>query len=63
VLTRIFVGSGAATARAAPVLGLYIVKGLVEAHGGRIEVTNGEGGGAVFRFVLPAGTPEAFLED
>ena len=38
-------------------LGLYIVKGLVEAHGGSVEVGAGKGGGARFRFVLPAGTP------
>ena len=38
-------------------LGLYIVKGLVEAHGGRVEVLRADGGGAEFRFVLPAGTP------
>ena len=36
-------------------LGLYIVKGLVEAHGGSIEVGRAAGGGAQFRFVLPAG--------
>jgi signal transduction histidine kinase len=63
VLTRIFVRFWRGDRQSGTGLGLYIVKGLVEAHGGRIEVTNGEGGGAVFRFVLPAGTPEAFLED
>ena len=42
-------------------LGLYIVKGLVEAHGGTVSVGRGPSGGAEFRFVLPAGTP-AFLE-
>lgn len=42
-------------------LGLYIVKGLVEAHGGSVSVGRGPSGGASFRFVLPAGTP-AFLE-
>lgn len=36
-------------------LGLYIVKGLVEAHGGSIEVGQADSGGARFRFVLPAG--------
>jgi PAS domain S-box-containing protein len=36
-------------------LGLYIVKGLVEAHGGTIEVGRAPSGGAQFRFVLPAG--------
>jgi signal transduction histidine kinase len=40
-------------------LGLYIVKGLVEAHGGTISVGRGPGGGAEFRFTMPAGTPAA----
>jgi PAS domain S-box-containing protein len=38
-------------------LGLYIVKGLVEAHGGTIGVCRAPGGGAEFRFIVPAGTP------
>jgi hypothetical protein len=38
-------------------LGLYIVKGLVEAHSGTITVGRAPGGGAEFRFSLPAGTP------
>ncbi len=37
-------------------LGLYIVKGLVEAHGGSVEVGRAASGGARFRFWLPAGT-------
>ena len=36
-------------------LGLYIVKGLVEAHGGAVHVDRAPGGGARFRCVLPAG--------
>ena len=63
VLNRIFVRFWRGDRQSGTGLGLYIVKGLVEAHGGRIEVANGERGGAVFRFVLPAGTPEAFLDD
>ena len=39
-------------------LGLFIVKGLVEAHGGTITVRSAPGGGAEFRFTMPAGTPE-----
>jgi PAS domain S-box-containing protein len=39
-------------------LGLFIVKGLVEAHGGEIMVQQAPGGGAEFRFTMPAGTPE-----
>ena len=38
-------------------LGLYIVKGLVEGHGGSVEVRRAPSGGAAFRFVLPPGTP------
>jgi signal transduction histidine kinase len=40
-------------------LGLYIVKGLVEALDGEITVGRAPGGGAEFRFILPAGTPVA----
>ena len=39
-------------------LGLYIVKGLVEAHGGAITVQGAPGGGAEFRFTMPAGLPD-----
>jgi signal transduction histidine kinase len=38
-------------------LGLYIVKGLVEAHGGTVFVGEADGGGALFRVTFPAGTP------
>ncbi|HEV2889899.1 MAG TPA: ATP-binding protein [Frankiaceae bacterium] len=38
-------------------LGLFITKGLVEAHGGEITVGRAATGGAEFRFTLPAGTP------
>jgi signal transduction histidine kinase len=34
-------------------LGLYIAKGIVEAHGGRISVDSQLGSGATFRFTLP----------
>jgi PAS domain S-box-containing protein len=40
-------------------LGLYIVKGLVEAMNGEISVNRAPGGGAEFRFTVPAGTPIA----
>jgi signal transduction histidine kinase len=38
-------------------LGLFIAKGIVEAHGGTIAAGRSEGGGAEFRFTLPAGAP------
>jgi signal transduction histidine kinase len=39
-------------------LGLFIVKGLVEAHGGSITVAQAPGGGAEFRFTMPASAPD-----
>jgi PAS domain S-box-containing protein len=39
-------------------LGLFIVKGLVEAQGGEITVQQAPGGGAEFRFTVPAGIPD-----
>ena len=34
-------------------LGLAIVRGIVEAHGGKVWADHGPGGGAVFRFTIP----------
>lgn len=39
-------------------LGLYVVRGLVVAHGGRVEVLD-QPGGATFRLTLPRSTPTA----
>jgi signal transduction histidine kinase len=39
-------------------LGLAIVDQVARAHGGRIEVEDRPGGGAIFRAVIPACTPE-----
>jgi len=42
-------------------LGLYVVRGLVEAHDGKVGVGQAASGGAEFRFTLPAGAPENVL--
>ena len=51
-------GSGTAPAAGAPASGLYVVKGLVEAHGGRVQVEDATGGGAQFRISLPSEPPD-----
>jgi signal transduction histidine kinase len=38
-------------------LGLFIARGIVEAHGGSITAGRASSGGAELRFTLPAGTP------
>lgn len=40
-------------------LGLFVVRRIVEAHGGRIEVQSSPGEGSTFRFLLPASRPVA----
>lgn len=49
------------TRRGSSGLGLYIVRGLVEAHGGHVMVGRAPSGGADFRFTLPSGAPEHVL--
>lgn len=39
-------------------LGLYICRGIVEAHGGAVWAETAPSGGACFRFTLPRGSPE-----
>jgi signal transduction histidine kinase len=42
-------------------LGLWISRGLVEAHGGRLVVESDVGQGSVFRFTLPIDPPKELL--
>lgn len=43
-------------------LGLFISKGIIEAHGGTIAGTNNENGGATFQVTLPIATNQHKLE-
>ncbi|MFF9067522.1 ATP-binding protein [Streptomyces sp. NPDC014891] len=56
-MSRVFTRFWRGSKRGGTGLGLYIVKGVVEAHGGTITVGRGPRGGAEFRFMLPVGTP------
>ncbi|MEU8892026.1 ATP-binding protein [Streptomyces sp. NPDC048442] len=56
-LSRVFTRFWRGSKRGGTGLGLYIVKGIVEAHSGTITVGRGPGGGAEFRFILPVGAP------
>jgi hypothetical protein len=56
LVSRIFRQFWRAKRRGGAGLGLYIVKGLVEAHGGTITVQQAPEGGAEFRFTMPAGS-------
>jgi hypothetical protein len=58
LVPRIFRQFWRAKRRSGAGLGLFIVKGLVEAHGGTIIVQRAPGGGAEFRFTMPAGPPD-----
>jgi len=58
LVPRIFRQFWRAKRRSGAGLGLFIVKGLVEAHGGIIIVQRAPGGGAEFRFTMPAGLPD-----
>ncbi|MFJ9623524.1 ATP-binding protein [Streptomyces sp. NPDC101181] len=56
-MSRVFTRFWRGSKRGGTGLGLYIVKGIVEAHSGTITVDRGPGGGAEFRFVLPVSLP------
>ncbi|MBN0045449.1 PAS domain-containing protein [Streptomyces actuosus] len=56
-MSRVFTRFWRGSKRGGTGLGLYIVKGIVEAHGGTITVGRAPGGGAQFRFTLPVAAP------
>ncbi|MEV5320574.1 ATP-binding protein [Streptomyces sp. NPDC052687] len=56
-MNRVFTRFWRGSKRGGTGLGLYIVKGIVEAHGGSITVGRAPQGGAEFRFTLPVGAP------
>ncbi|MDI3407111.1 sensor histidine kinase [Streptomyces cavernicola] len=56
-MNRVFTRFWRGSKRGGTGLGLYIVKGIVEAHGGSITVGRGPSGGAEFRFTLPVAAP------
>jgi signal transduction histidine kinase len=61
-IDHVFAGPGGTTSRATPSgsgLGLYLSKGLIEAHGGSITVDSKLNEGSVFTVTLPAGVEEA----
>ncbi|MER7835799.1 ATP-binding protein [Streptomyces sp. NPDC096040] len=56
-MNRVFTRFWRGSKRGGTGLGLYIVKGIVEAHGGTITVGRAASGGAEFRFTLPVSAP------
>jgi signal transduction histidine kinase len=56
-MNRVFTRFWRGSKRGGTGLGLYIVKGIVEAHGGTITVGRAPLGGAEFRFTLPVSAP------
>jgi signal transduction histidine kinase len=43
-------------------LGMYIVRGIVEEHGGHIEIHDAEGGGAQIRAWFPINEPDTMTD-
>lgn len=62
MLGRVFTRFWRGNRRGGTGLGLYIVKGIIEAHGGTITVGTADSGGARFRFTVPVFTEPAFVE-
>jgi signal transduction histidine kinase len=56
MLGRVFTRFWRGNRRGGTGLGLYIVKGIIEAHGGTITVGTADSGGARFRFTVPVYT-------
>ena len=54
MLGRVFTRFWRGNRRGGTGLGLYIVKGVIEAHGGTVSVGRSPAGGARFRFTVPA---------
>jgi PAS domain S-box-containing protein len=57
-LSRIFTKFWHDARRGGTGLGLFIAKGIIDAHGGSIEADHSPTGGALLRFTLPAGMPD-----
>jgi signal transduction histidine kinase len=58
---RVFTKFWRGATRGGTGLGLFIARGIVEAHGGTIAAGRASTGGAELRFFLPAGTPSFAL--
>jgi len=58
LVARVFTKFWRDSRRGGTGLGLYIVKGLVEAHGGAVTLDRAPSGGAAFRFTLPSVVPD-----
>ncbi len=62
IRTRVFTRFWHTGVRGGSGLGLYIVRGIVEAHGGTVTITDAPGGGASVRVWLPRNEPAVLRE-